>query len=126
MPLARYLSLTTVILLAATCNISIFNLGSYLVSLSAYANDSVHGWLVPPDKGDNAQSMISTPASIALLYVISMIPPVQCACNSIGNLISFLSFVINSYASSGSNTPAMSLIHKLSAPIFSTSFASDT
>ena len=99
---------------------------SYSVPFSVATSDSVAGCAVPLPNGESAQSTISTPAIIAIRFVMSPVPAVLCVCKCIGTSISAFRRFTSEYASYGSSRFAISFIHTTSAPIWTNSFASFT
>ncbi len=74
-------------------------------------------------QGARQVSIVSTPASMARSSDMYAIPLVKCECTSTGIESSCLRRPTRSAASSGARSPAMSLMQRLSAPIFSMAFA---
>ena len=82
------------------------------------------GWLVEPDIEATARSATSTPASAALNTEAAAMPLVSCVWKCTGMPISSFSAFTSTLAAAGWHKPAMSLMARKCAPIFSSSRAS--
>ena len=81
------------------------------------------GWLVSELMLLMAVSTMSTPASAAIIRAAIWLPLVSWVCRWMGRSVTCLSSVTSFLAASGRSRPPISLMQRISAPIFSSSLA---